>query len=69
DKPVEDSKLKVIFKWTFRVLMIVIFILFVLAVLKGLTGFELGFITNNPVSNQVASFFAWVKDIITTIIG
>lgn len=68
EKPKEQSKFRKILKWTVRGILIAILLLFILAVLKGLTGFSLGFITNNPVSNQIASFFSWVKNIIETII-
>lgn len=68
EKPKKDSKAKKIFKWTVRAIFILILVLFILAVLKGLTGFSLGFVTDNPVSNQIASFFSWVKEIIGTIV-
>ncbi|HBT59588.1 MAG TPA: hypothetical protein DEA45_02040 [Acholeplasmataceae bacterium] len=68
EKPKEQSRFRKILKWTVRGILIAILLLFILAVLKGLTGFSLGFITDNPVSNQIASFFSWVKNIIETII-
>ena len=69
EQPIVESKFRKTMKWIFRGLLILLLILFILAMLKGFTGFELGFVTNNPVSDQVAIFFAWLKDIITTIIG